>query len=429
MIENRRDLSAWVMHFVHDRNPLNNPAFELNEGEETPLFPFHEDWEKNRRFDHWNVIDGDSTLASDDTAFQVLMKILEDGHIRSGWSFRRSKPTIYGPRAACCFTEMPLYALIDYAQRRGKDEVGVYAIGLLRTELFAAGGRPVIYGLSGQHREHISNGRRRPFLMNWPRKLDPACGIAEHEQYRYVAMNLGEQRRIDWGHEREWRWADVADECSCPGLPVWLDEEPHSFSRSIIVVPTQPEAQSVLDKLKELYDAGEHNHGYPYSRETLSNTHVVALDTIAAAVAPERLLTVRLDDLPSSTIKAFERPTVTPKFIKHVEAVLEEAHDAAARAAKDFIRRADKTSTGVVLGDCGFVHLVLCSAQSPLVTALMELEEATVIGGVGYWVSSFSHHSQRQQAMQIEEAAVRAALTVLRRYFPDEKFEIQTRLD
>ncbi|MDR3463683.1 MAG: hypothetical protein P4L76_15345 [Beijerinckiaceae bacterium] len=226
MIENRTDLSAWVMHFVHDRNPNNDPANLFNEGEITPLFPFHEDPSKNQRFELWEMVERASTLAPDDCAFCVLMKILEDGHTRAGWSFRSNRPTIYGPRAACCFTEMPLYALVDYARRRKRDAVGAYAIGLLRSEFFTAGGRPAIYGLSGPHREQQSIGS----AFHWPRKLDAACGLGENEQYRYVAMNLSAGRQIDWGHEREWRWADVQDECDCPGLPMNLINSPKLLS-------------------------------------------------------------------------------------------------------------------------------------------------------------------------------------------------------
>jgi len=143
------------MHFVHRRNPENNPAYNINEGDETPVFPYHENREINARFDFWEMVDGSNGLAPDDYAIEVLIKIIEDGHIRAGWSFRSDRPTIYGPRAACCFTEMPLYGLINYAKSRSRDTVDTYAIGLLKDEFFMAGGRPVVYGLTGQHREAL----------------------------------------------------------------------------------------------------------------------------------------------------------------------------------------------------------------------------------------------------------------------------------
>ncbi|HAN93822.1 MAG TPA: hypothetical protein DCQ33_17320 [Nitrospira sp.] len=422
MIENRRDLSAWVMHFVHNRNPKNNPAYEMNEGGETPLFPFHEDQDKNSRFALWEMVDESSTLAPDDDAFCVLLKIIEDGHIRSGWSFRDGKPTIYGPRSACCFTEMPLYALVDYAKRRSADSVGAYAIGVLRDELYAAGGRPAIYGLSGPHRELPNHGLAPPVLQRWPRKLDPICGLAEQEQYRYVSMNLGGKKRIDWAHEREWRWADVPDVCTCPGLPVWLQDEPHQFSRVMLVVPTQKEADRILDKLKELYDAGWHNFDYAYNKDTLAATHVVALETVAKSVSPDALQVIRLDDLPVSTIKVFSSPPVDEKYTKRVSDALAEAHGAAKNASNAFIKSASKSKDGHVLDVCGFARLVLYSPQHPLATALLELGEGTVIGGVGYWVSNFGSHTQGQQALSVREAAVEAAREVMQKHFPDASF-------
>ncbi len=120
MSKSRIDLSTWVMHFVHRRKPENDPTYNVNEGESSPLFPFHEDRDKHARFELWDMVDEHSTLAPDDYPFCVLDKIIEDGHIRAGWSFRDSKPTIYGPRAAVCFTEMPLYGLIGYSHQRSR---------------------------------------------------------------------------------------------------------------------------------------------------------------------------------------------------------------------------------------------------------------------------------------------------------------------
>ena len=147
----RQDLSEWAIHFIHDRIPENQPD-EMSPYWSNGSFPYHEDKNLNSRFSFWDIVDEEAHLAPDESAFVVLLKIIRDGHIRSSWAFRKNRPTVYGPRAAVCFTEMPLYALIDYAKRRQK-EVGTYAVGLLKHELFAAGGRPVIYGLSGEHAE------------------------------------------------------------------------------------------------------------------------------------------------------------------------------------------------------------------------------------------------------------------------------------
>ena len=162
---------------------------------------------------------------------QVLLKIIDDGHIRSSWSFRRDRPTIYGPRAAVCFTEMPLYALIDYVkQRADKYNVQPYGISIMKQDAFRVGVRPVIYGLTGDHLEKPKNPNApASAIRDWPRFLKPGCGIAEHEQYRYVSFNIGENGYSDWTHEREWRWCDFEDKYSCPGLPLYLKKKAMTF--------------------------------------------------------------------------------------------------------------------------------------------------------------------------------------------------------
>ena len=211
----RQDLSKWALHFIHDANLENEPEDQTIQFDLYGGYPYHEDQELNDRFDLWRASDDHYLIDPDADALQVLLKIITDGHIRATWAFRGNRPTIYGPRAAACFTEMPLYALLEYAKQRKNDSVSDYAVGILKEELFAAGGRPVIYGLSGRH---VEQGRVSPLNKGWPRKLASSCGIGESEQYRYVAMSSDPERPIDWSHEREWRWVDHDDRCSCPGF-------------------------------------------------------------------------------------------------------------------------------------------------------------------------------------------------------------------
>ena len=210
---------------------------------------YHEDPEVNSRFDFWPVMDGYAELGPGSSAFSVLRKIVSDGHIRSTWAFRKGRPTITGRELRSVSGDATAFAG-DYAHRRGPTDVGCYAVGLLKSEFFAAGGRPVIYGLSTEFAEQDLGGRV------WPRKLAESCGIAESEQYRYVSTALTGAYPIDWTHEREWRWADHQDRCWCPGLPVWAAEEPHSFSQVLLIVQSDQEAASILDLLKQLYDSG-----------------------------------------------------------------------------------------------------------------------------------------------------------------------------
>ena len=250
----RKDLSDWVIHFVHRRNPDNDPFTQWGE-EDSLRYPIAFAGDEEPVFTHCPEHDETDELAPDAYAYSVLKKIVDDGHIRAGWSFRGGKPTIYGPRAAVCFTEMPLYALIDYAKvRADEDSVQTYGIALPKTEFFRAGGRPVIYGLSGDHHEisRIDGSR-----WERPRMLSHVCGIAPHEQYRYVAKSLGGQRRIDWSHEREWRWTKNFTEDDIPGLAIWA-EEAHSFSEIVLVVQKEEEAKGLLDQLKTYHDHPTH---------------------------------------------------------------------------------------------------------------------------------------------------------------------------
>ena len=154
-IRNRLDLSDWVIHFVHQRQSDDNPQ-DLQEIAELEGFdgdlrlPDYYDDEGNGHNILTPYEENEYWIDENADAFDVLLKILHDGFIHSGWSLRNCTPTIYGPKSAVCFTEMPLYALVQYAKFRGEYSgyVGNYGIAFRRNELFAAGGRPVIYGLS-----------------------------------------------------------------------------------------------------------------------------------------------------------------------------------------------------------------------------------------------------------------------------------------
>ena len=428
MVMLREDLSEWALHFIHDYNGRNEPEngdinFDLYRG-----FPYHENKELNDRFDLWKISDEEYPIDPDPNALQVLLKIITDGHIRATWAFRNRRPTIYGPRAAVCFTEMPLYALLDYAKRRRDDSVRNYAIGILKSELFSAGGRPVIYGLSGQHAElppEPSLGRR------WPRKLSPSCGLSEREQYRYVAMSSDTNRPIDWSHEREWRWVDLQDRFSCPGIPIWLSEEPISFSRIFVVVPNAEESERVLDRLKELHDAGGNDFDQPFSKLALENTLVISLDKLESAMTEEEMNHLRLDDIPSSRISLFRRPEASDSLVSQVRSVLGEAKRAADEAASEHLKSAPKTKDGRYVADvAGWAHLVVDDAQTPLVSALLKLDQVNVYAGIGYVIKGIGGLGWgNEQALSLAEAHARAAQQVFERHFPDVLFYIRTRWD
>ena len=417
--QSRPDLTDWVMHFVHARNLDNEPGEAPKEYNQYHGFPYHENKDLNSRFDSWGIVDKETDLDPSAEAFNVLLKIIRDGHIRSSWAFRKNRPTIYGPRSAVCFTEMPLYALCQYAKKRSKKDVETYAIGVLKRDLFAVGGRSAIYGLSGKHEELLFDER-------WPRKLDPSCGVAEEEQYRYVSMSLASQKPIDWSHEREWRWVDHEDQCSCPGLPIWLAEEPISFQSTFIVVQTQSEVERVLHLLKELYDAGSNNYSYQFSKIALRQTSVVALDRLDEKLGYTQMQTLRLEDIPKSEIEIFKQPSVSLEFTRKVNSVLQEACEAADVAAEIFLQTAPRTRDGHVADVVGSARVVVCDAQSPLISALLKLQCVSSYPGVGHVVTGVPGFGWRgEQALSVAKAAANAAKQVFEKHFPDNSFDIR----
>ena len=422
----RDDLSTWALHFIHDYNPDAEPADQMINFDYYDGFPYHENKELNDRFDLWRI--SDDYFGSELDALHVLLKIITDGHIRATWAFRNERPTIYGPRAAVCFTEMPLYALLEYAKNRSNEFVRDYAIGLLKHELFTAGGRSVIYGLSGEHKEQSP---KSGFNRGWPRKLAPSCGIAEAEQYRYVTMSSDPERPIDWSHEREWRWADHQDRCLCPGLPIWLSEEPVSFSQVFIVVPDRVEANYVMDRLKELHDAGQNDFCHLFSRKTLEATSVIALDQLETDIADLDEEHLRLEDIPASQILKFEQPEAPPELVEKVRHVLCEAQKAAEKAAAECFKSAPRAADGHHIGDiAGRAHLFVHDSQTPLVSALLQLEAVHPVPGSGYYFHNIGGLGWRgHQALCLAEAAVMAAQSVFEKHFPSALFTMETRWD
>lgn len=302
-MENRQrlDLTEWVIHFVHDRKPDDNldglyenyllfsddkdgnriDSSKLYLDEDDFRYPDFYDSEGKGHNMLDEFIENEYPIDENASAFSVLKKILHDGFIHSSWSIRNGIPSVYGPNSAVCFTEMPLYALVDYARVRGEKSgyVGNYGIAFRRNELFAAGARPVIYGLSGEFKETDNlNG------VYQGRLLDSSCGIGVHEQYRYVSTLLPKKYglTIDWTHEREWRWALPNDSFGVPGLPFFLSKDfADFFTDVIIIVGTDEEQEDILLHLKNLYDSGCRNTGFDYNKEIISSAKVLSLEAIA----------------------------------------------------------------------------------------------------------------------------------------------------
>lgn len=336
----RTDISNWILHFVHERKPENDittlqDIYELEGGTGELRYPDYYD-EKGEGQCILSLRDeNEYSIAEDAEAFDVLLKILHDGFIHSGWSYRNEAPTIYGPRSAVCFTEMPLHAFIKYAEDRGKDSglVSKYAIALKRNELFNAGGRQVIYGLSSPHIE--SDGYETGVYQGRCLSIKDT-GIGLKEQFRYVATSLGSDRYIDWTHEREWRWPLSTDTPLIPGLPLFLNEEYGKFFSDILVfVESYDEKTEVLKYLKSLFDSGCWNNGIEYDVTMIRRVKVISFEELFKLPNLD-LSVVKIENLPFSVINTLPEYEVSPQKKKLVKDKLLQAIQLANEAMLQF---------------------------------------------------------------------------------------------
>lgn len=420
-------MSDWVMHFIHDRNPAYESFLqELPDDidRSTVPMPVHIDPVIDARAQEFFAVEGYvDYLEGDAHASQVLMQIIKHGFVRSSWSIRGGKSGVYGPKAAVCFTEMPLSSLVEYANNRDQPgSVQPFAIGLLKSEFYRVGGRPVISGLSGRHRE-------APGSSVWPRFLQESCGLGMEEQYRYVAFNLGQGRPIDWTHEREWRWSDHQGQLRLPGLPIWRRSGEHpTFSRAIIVVPTDDETVQILNWLQLLADAGWDAYDRPYNTSIFRATAVVSLEEILR----NKLLTsgssLTLENIPHNLIHSLPIDEIGEAAKETARQIVAEALEAARHASTNYMKahRDD--------GPAGFAELVIDDARSEFTRAAFAANLLSPMSGTdlyfsaGYWVKGVTDAFQFQGLDGLEIVA-QAALDSIRKHHPDLQMHVYTRWD
>ncbi len=402
----RLDLSSWVIHFVHDRDVSNEPPILA---EHTGGFPFRWDDVENSKYLSWFYSDEACDFDECATGFEVLSKIINDGYIRAGWSFRKRRPTVYGSYAAACFSEMPLYALLSYAKHRGsKKSVGAYAIALPKREFYAHGGRPAIYGTTARHTEQGGG-------LAAARLLADSCGIGEKEQYRYIATRLGTDRPdINWMHEREWRWSIANDKFGIPGLPIWLETN-KTYSRILVVVQSDVEATKLLAQLKLQIDDGYFESFGPYDKAALINTAVISLESVRSRSNYAELRTMRLEDVPQQTVLPVKIPIPTTEYIEHVKDTIFRARRAAEQAALAYHALHPNPSS------FGFAWVMIADGQSEFVEALKVLDKIHTFGtcptnklealtGFGYRINAVMEGDISPFDIDEQSAAANAAI-------------------
>ncbi|MBF0657794.1 DUF4427 domain-containing protein [Psychrobacter sp. NG25] len=174
----RFDLSNYLIHFFRDVDLSSDRPVDIPE------------------FMGWqNIHEGDFL-----PAFFMLRATLRNGRIWATWSIRNNQPTVYGYNPAICFTEMPIAAFLEsgYKRRLAGEAMSPIALVFPKEALYNLGARQVISG--GSEGSNVSS-----IKVKGGYRLLPESSFSLREQYRYVTYSLGE-RKIDWTHEREWRY-------------------------------------------------------------------------------------------------------------------------------------------------------------------------------------------------------------------------------
>lgn len=404
---NRKDLTNWIIHFVHRRNPENDPlefSYDFDIMEYEP-FPDNFSYKGEPIFITEKYQEDDFGLEPDAYALGVLKKILHDGIIKTGWSFRNGRATIYGPKSAVCFTEMPLYALIEYSKNRNNENyIEPYGIAFKKEELFEAGARPVIYGISGQHKESTKGESNYGIGF---RTLSDDSGIGIREMYRYVYTNIKTTRKIDWTHEREWRWADLDEKFEWfSGLPFFALNEEFTFSKIIVFVKSKDEVKDVIEHLQHLYHSKTTNFDREYNLKMIANTRVLAIDALAEL--KKDIKTVKLDDLPMNSIPKMQKITVRKKTLKKVKKAIKKATKISYKESNRIYKETgDK-------GPCGWAWVVTYDSNSEITQALIDLGYASSYGK-GYYNISLGKSFPAQSLHIDEPGKIKAA-----KYLSDE---------
>lgn len=390
----RLDLSSWLIHFVHEHKPENTFHQWVKQQMGPEAIPeeiasiqcpdfFDETGSPKVLFD--SMINNDWIIRPNASAFQILQRIIHDGFIRSGWSFRNGNPTVYGPYSAVCFTEMPLYALIDYANTRGgySKYVGSYGIALKKKELFSAGARSAIYGLSGTKSEAVDEND--PLSKTGFRALASRCGIGREEQYRYVHTDLDREPPIDWTFEREWRlaikdgrWGDL------PGLPFLLSKNDYNtpVNEVIIIVSTDEEKKIILDQLTNMFISRSTNLGYGYQLDLIRKARVISVEQLRGL---NNYDTIRLDGIAPDVETGMILLDVSEETLQKVNEALNTTYNICNSATKEFVEQ----NPEVPLYSYPISHVKICTDENTEVTqALVLLDKASTFSEGRYYVDT-----------------------------------------
>ncbi|MDR6731842.1 DUF4427 domain-containing protein [Delftia lacustris] len=179
------------------------------------------------------------------------------------WSVRGGVRTIYGPNPAVCFTEMPLAAFLESSATReaAGQAMSSYALTFPKAAMHSLGAMPVVYGLSDNNFVLPKGAGGGPRIL-------PATQLPAQEQYRYVTFSPSGSYKVDWSHEREWRWpytgdlSKIEEELSEYGIVSDAADIPgFDFSNPLlrgigIIVKTMEDARKLKYDVLSLVDRG-----------------------------------------------------------------------------------------------------------------------------------------------------------------------------
>jgi len=348
-MKNRSDLSEYVIHFLRKQKSDDLPESYVKDGE--IRYPRRD-------------------LTSDMDEISCLKNIISEGGLRAGFSFRKGKPTVYGYDPVICFTEMPLFNLVESAiERNDQFRISSYALALRKKELYYKGGRPVIYGLAKETKfKYQQIEQEYPF-----RKIIDSAVLPFAEQYRYVTFNLDAHQYSDWSHEREWRitfkddlWSEE-DVTLDPtdGLCIF---ERETFSEIIIIVKTNQEASEIEEFVRKYKDSQ-----YTRSSEFTSGIKFLILDLAIEKLSIPGIKSI--EDLPQSCFYEFKSPELPVDEIAKIRNLLEICRKEAKRLGEEYLE------AHTDFGYCGRSSVVSSKVNHPVIRYLFDNALADCIEG------------------------------------------------
>ena len=359
----REDMSSWLIHFTKDIN-VNNEVDVLIESNEFT--------NGELVLDYTNQF---NTGINTYTAFDVLCNIIRECGIRYGYSFRNGKTTLYGGEPVICFTEMPIFSLIQYAKRRNSDSNSTFGIAIRKDDAFKYGARPVIYGLSEDTNiSYIKNTSTLRILKE--------CILPKHEQYRLVALKLGDDKVVDWTHEREWRIKRRNDITHNTFIEngyelVEIEHlnifEENGFCKEIIlIVDTDSQADELYDLILPLMDSHSNEYGVSFCPNKLS---ILIIGNLKNETKPFR----KIEDISPKSYFKVELPNISNEELKWLEKVILYCREVISKEATEKYLKKHKIDDEIkdFRDACGYSNIVCYESRNKYLRGLIKICVAT----------------------------------------------------